>query len=98
MQNVNFITGIIGILWASLFHYHGYRDVTISEISEHRKEMAGRLNLGFPSIHPAILSAQYEESVKKGDETWGFDAIVDCTGKTFSFFLYKLLFKTAYCT
>jgi len=72
--------GIIGILWASLFHYHGYRDVTISEISEHRKEMAGRLDLGFPSVHPKELGDQYEEAQKNGDEIWGFDVIVDCTG------------------
>ena len=37
--------GIIGLLWTSLLHYHGYRDVTVSEVAEGRKQLA--TNLGF---------------------------------------------------
>lgn len=73
--------GIVGLLWASLFHFHGYRDVTISEIAEHRKEMAARLNLGYPSVHPKTLSEEYEKACENKDETWGFDVIIDCTGR-----------------
>jgi len=72
--------GIVGLLWASLFHYHGFRDVTISEISEHRKEMAARLSLGFSAVHPNTLQEQSEKAKAENDETWGFDVIVDCTG------------------
>ena len=70
--------GIIGLLWASLFHFHGFRDVTISEISEHRKEMASRMNLGYECVHPKELSRRAAEAEK--DETYGFDVIIDCTG------------------
>jgi len=61
------------LLWASLFHFHGYRDVTISEVADHRKEMAARLNLGYP----------YKKAEAEDDVTWGFDVVVDCSGKCF---------------
>ena len=76
----SYVAGIVGLLWVSLFHYHGFRDVTISEIAEHRKEMAARLNLGFEALHPKDLAERYDAAMKAGDETWGFDVIVDCTG------------------
>lgn len=63
-----------------MFHYHGYRDVTISEIFDSRKEMAERLDLGFKPLHPKVLSEQYAHAQETGDDRWGFDVIVDCTG------------------
>ena len=77
---MNYITGIVGLLWASLFHFHGYRDVTISEIAEHRKEMAARLNLGYRAVHPKDLGAEYNSAQENGDLIWGFDVVVDCSG------------------
>lgn len=72
--------GIIGLLWASLFHFHGYRDVTLSEPTDHRKEMASRMNLGYDCVHPDTLAAKYEEAQATDPETYGFDVIIDCTG------------------
>eukprot|EP00794_Sanderia_malayensis_P012179 gene12179-13436_t len=72
--------GIIGLLWASLFHFHGYRDVTISEPTDHRKQMASRMNLDYKCLHPDELAKEYENAKAVGDETYGFDLIVDCTG------------------
>jgi len=72
--------GIIGLLWASLFHFHGYREVVITEISEHRKAMASRMNLGYQCMHPNEISKEAQEAEANNDETYGFDVIVDCTG------------------
>jgi len=71
------------LLWASLFHFHGYRDVTISEVADHRKEMAARLNLGYPALHPRELAESYKKAEAEDDVTWGFDVVVDCSGKCF---------------
>ena len=76
----SYVAGIVGLLWVSLFHYQRFRDVSISEVAEHRKEMAARLNLGFEALHPKDLAERYDAAMKAGDETWGFDVIVDCTG------------------
>ena len=73
------------MLWASLFHFHGYRDVTISEINDQRKEMAARLNLGYPARHPKDIGDDYKAAEANGDLTWGFDVIVDCSGGFFCF-------------
>jgi len=54
--------------------------VTITEISEHRKEMASRLNLDFPAVHPREITKEMKEAEEAGNESWGFDLIVDCTG------------------
>ena len=63
-----------------MFHFHGYREVTLSEPSPHRKEMASRLDLGYKVLHPKEIAASADEAQKQGDETWGYDVIVDCTG------------------
>ena len=69
--------GIIGLLWASLFHHHGYRDVTITELAEGRRKVAKSLGLGYDVLHPADLNKKFE-NVDTGIE--GYDVIVDCTG------------------
>ena len=79
-MNYTYTIGIAGLLWASLFHYRGFRDVTLSEISEHRIKRAAKLDLGYPSVHPNSLKSDYEDALKNGDETWGYDVVVDCTG------------------
>ena len=85
-------SGIVGLLWASLFHFHGYRDVIISEVVEHRKLMASRLDLGFPAVKPSEINKEMKEAQEAGDETWGFDLIVDCTG-----LYYLLLYSNIQC-
>ena len=35
--------GIIGNLWMSLLHHNGLRDVTVSEPSDNRRQIAARL-------------------------------------------------------
>ena len=80
-----------GLLWASMFHYHGYRDVTISERSENRKKMAATLDLGFSVKHPNDLNEQWEKAMEEKDETWGFDVIIDCTGKLLYYITAPLL-------
>ncbi len=74
------LAGIIGLLWASLFHFHGYRDVTLSEPTEHRRQMCTRMNLQYSCVHPNDLAKEYESAQQNGDETYGFDVIIDCTG------------------
>ncbi|XP_068239023.1 D-altritol 5-dehydrogenase-like [Palaemon carinicauda] len=69
--------GIIGLLWASLFHHHGYYDVTITEISEGRRKLAMGLNLGYQVHHPDDVQRKFA-GVDTGLE--GYDIIVDCTG------------------
>ena len=63
-----------------MFHFHGYRDVTITEVIDHRKLMASRLDLGFPALKPGEVNREMREAQERGDEAWGFDLIVDCTG------------------
>ncbi len=41
--------GIIGNLFTSLFHYHGYRDVTVTEPLEKRREISKNLSEEFSS-------------------------------------------------
>lgn len=72
--------GIIGLLWTCLLHFHGYLDVSITEVSEHRKEMASRLDLGFPVLHPDEIENEKKIAEESGNDCWGFDLIIYCTG------------------
>ena len=69
--------GIIGLLWSCLFHHHGYRDVTITELSPDRRAIADGLGLGFTICHPDQIQEKYR-NCNAGLE--GFDVIVDATG------------------
>ena len=75
-----YLLGLIGLFWASLFHYHGYRDVTITETSKVRRDNAGKLHMGYACVHPKVVREEVERASESKDETWGFDIIVDCTG------------------
>lgn len=68
------------MLWASLFHFHGYRDVTITESSEHRRNIALNLPTGYNCVKPRVIRESAEIAAKENDPTWGFDVIIDCTG------------------
>ncbi|XP_065062957.1 uncharacterized protein LOC135689600 [Rhopilema esculentum] len=72
--------GLIGLQWASLFHFHGYRDVTITETAEARREMAANMHIGYRCVKPKVVRAEADLAEKNCDETWGFDVIIDCTG------------------
>ena len=73
-------SGIIGLLWASLLHFKGFRNISVSEISEKRRNMASSLNLGLKVCLPDYLVSQQRESLKSDNSDWGFDVIIDCTG------------------
>ena len=73
-------SGIIGLLWACLLHFHGYRKVTISEISERRRSLACGLDIGYQVVHPKVLVNNSRGAKLSGDNSWGFDAVIDCTG------------------
>lgn len=72
--------GIIGLLWSSLLHFHGCRDISLSEISEKRRDIVVNLNLGIKVSHPNTLMEDYRKACSGNDEDWGFDVIVDCSG------------------
>ena len=74
------LKGIIGLLWASIFHFRGFRDFVVTELSERRRNAACSMGLGLKVLHPDSLFTQYQEAKRNGNEDWGFDVIVDCTG------------------
>ncbi|XP_023330520.1 D-arabinitol dehydrogenase 1 [Eurytemora carolleeae] len=69
--------GIVGNLWVSMFHYHGYRNITLSEPKEGRREIVKGLDTGCTVLTPVELGAQ-EDGVD--DEQDGFNIIVECSG------------------
>ena len=72
--------GIIGLLWSTLLHFKGFRNIVVSEISEKRRNMVSALNLGFTVVLPDYLVSQQREASRNADDDWGFDVIIDCTG------------------
>lgn len=73
-------TGIIGLLFACLAHFSGYRRVVLSEVSEKRRSLASGLKLGYSVVHPDELDGVFKRAISKNEQSWGFDAIIDCTG------------------
>lgn len=73
-------TGIIGLLFACIAHFKGYRRVTLTEISEQRRALASEMNLGYKVVHPESLEALYKPGITNDPVPWGFDVIIDCTG------------------
>ena len=71
----------MGLLWACFFHHHGFSDITISEGNMHRRDRALKTGLGFQIIHPKDLHDLYKAAIKDGNESWGFDVIIDCAGR-----------------
>ena len=72
-------TGIIGNLWMSLLHHHGYRNVIVSELSEIRRQISRQLQTGFQIVSPDELRDLMPKS-KAEAEVEGVDVIIDCTG------------------
>ncbi len=52
----------------------------MTELSERRRNAACNLGLGLKVVHPDSLLNQYNEAKRNGNEDWGFDVIIDCTG------------------
>ena len=69
--------GIIGLLWSCLLHHRGYRDISVSEPNEDRRQMAENLGLGIKVIHPAELANRF---AGKDAAVEGYDLVVDCSG------------------
>ncbi|XP_077970549.1 uncharacterized protein LOC120328946 [Styela clava] len=69
--------GIIGSMFACLFHVNGYKDVTICEPHEVRRNICSGLRLGYEITHPDELDKMMSS---KDEDTHGFDVIFDCTG------------------
>lgn len=65
-------SGIIGLLWAALFHSRGYQKVTVSEMSPTRRSLAQNIAPDFKIVIPDYLYDQKEI----------FDLIIDCSGST----------------
>ncbi|CAH1795547.1 unnamed protein product [Owenia fusiformis] len=53
--------GMIGLLWSSLLHHKGYRNITISEPTDGRRKLAENLGLGLKVLTPDALAAEYKE-------------------------------------
>ena len=74
--------GIAGLLWVSVFHLRGFRDLAVAELSEKRRSAACNLGIGANVFHPDQLHNEYLEAVKNDNDEWGFDIIVECTGSS----------------
>ena len=55
--------GIIGLLWAAVLHYRGYRDITIVDKEPARRETARRLDLGYKYVQCIIMDQMYSCSL-----------------------------------
>ncbi|XP_001639828.2 D-arabinitol dehydrogenase 1 [Nematostella vectensis] len=73
-------TGVTGLLWMCILHFHGYRRVTVIEFSEQWRMLAMGLNLGFKILHPDTVHTDLVEATQSQNNTWGFDVIIECTG------------------
>merc|ERR550534_2761859 len=60
-----------------MFHYHGFRDVTVSEPADGRRNITKKLDTGFKMVVPGDLAAQERG---KDVEQFGFDVIIECSG------------------
>ncbi|XP_078681623.1 D-altritol 5-dehydrogenase-like [Branchiostoma floridae x Branchiostoma belcheri] len=70
--------GYIGVMWSCLLHFKGYRDVTISEPAEGRRELAVGMGLGYQAVHPDEIKTRFAGG--SDVEEIGYDVIIDCSG------------------
>ncbi|XP_050398435.1 uncharacterized protein LOC126816202 [Patella vulgata] len=71
--------GIIGLLWGSMLHHRGFRNVTMVEVADGRRQLAKDAGLGFDVLHPSALEESFKGKEASED---GFDIVVDCTGNS----------------
>ena len=57
--------GIIGMMWASLLHYKGFQNVTISEPADPRRKIVQNLELNFNVINPNQITNEGKSDEKK---------------------------------
>ncbi len=69
--------GFLGVLFAELLHFHGFRDVTITQRSEQRQKIAKNLGRGYNVCHPDVIRAELEGKDKSYE---GYDMIIDMCG------------------
>ena len=69
--------GIIGLLWACLLHHRGYRKISISELTQERRQIAQDLGLDLTVIQPSDLASKFKGVDPAVD---GLDLVIDCTG------------------
>jgi len=69
--------GIIGNLWVAMLHHNGYRDVTVQEPSQGRRDILANLETGCKVLTPAQVEA---EEATKDPEMDGFDVVIECSG------------------
>ncbi|CAG0890628.1 unnamed protein product [Cyprideis torosa] len=67
-------SGVVGLMWASLLHHQGQRNLTISEPRESRRNTAKKLDVFKDIFTPEELNRTYQ-----GQECV-FDIIIDCCG------------------
>ncbi|CAH1799928.1 unnamed protein product [Owenia fusiformis] len=69
--------GITGLLFITLFHHRGFRNISACEVSATRRKVVEDLDLGIKVYTPDELLAEYPE---KESAIRGFDIVADCTG------------------
>jgi len=67
--------GIIGLLWTSLLHFKGLRQIWVSDLSKGRRDIAQSLGL----CKGVVTPKEIEESSLR------FDTVVDCSGSARAF-------------
>ncbi|XP_037094110.1 D-arabinitol dehydrogenase 1-like [Pollicipes pollicipes] len=71
--------GIIGILYACIFHLHGHKNVIISEPSNERRARIDVLELGYKAMAPDQTREMMAKAAEDLD-AFGLDYVVDCSG------------------
>ncbi|XP_078484511.1 uncharacterized protein LOC100181990 [Ciona intestinalis] len=71
--------GIIGSLFCTLLHYHGFTNVTVAEINEERRKLCADMKLGFDVVHPQEIDLKFKG---KDVDYHGYYVVIDCTGNT----------------
>ncbi|XP_002120932.2 uncharacterized protein LOC100184356 [Ciona intestinalis] len=69
--------GIIGSLFCTLLHHHGFTNITVAEIIEGRRKLCADMKLGFDVVHPQEIELKL---AGKNVDNEGFHMIIDCTG------------------
>lgn len=72
--------GIIGVLTACLLHHRGVRNVTVSEPAAARRRFVDELELGYRTVTPAELEAEFDGKSDLELAADGIDVVIDCSG------------------
>ncbi|XP_037081640.1 D-arabinitol dehydrogenase 1-like [Pollicipes pollicipes] len=72
--------GIIGVLVACMLHHRGARNVTVSEPAAARRAVVDALDLGFRTVTPDQLAAEFAPLTERQLAAGGLDMVIDCSG------------------